>query len=417
MQRKTLVDLHSSAQLFVLIFIVYSFVYMTKNCYSAAMASIVNEGVMTKSETGLISAAFYLVYAIFQVFGGFAADKYSPAKLLLIGVVGAGVSNLLIYFFADSYIAMIIIWSFNAAIQFGVWPAVFKIVTTQLAEVTRVKYMIYISISSTAGLLISYICAMFIKNWKNNFLMSAIVLFISAIFFYFGYNKLEKKMAYIEPYEEKKEDTPKTEVKLIPLLLKAGVPMLLIISVIYNILNLGLKSLTPVMLMESYDSITPTIANGLNLFLVAAAPAGVIIARSKLFSKVNAVTTVTILLALSVPFLIVVALVGSVPAVLVVISLVLIMVFVATIAQYFSYISFAFNKVGRTATLSGIFNAMAALGLVIANYGFAKMADLFGWAVTTKTWVIITVVALVLALITIPFWKKFISDIEKESIN
>lgn len=413
MNRKTLVDLHSSAQLFVLLFVVYALVYMTKNCYSAAMAAIVNEGVMTKSETGLISAAFYLVYAIFQVVGGLAADKYSPAKLLLIGIVGAGISNLLIYFFADSYIAMIIIWSFNAAIQFGVWPAVFKIVTTQLAEVTRVKYMLYISISSTAGLLISYICAMFIKNWKNNFLLSAIVLFISAVVFYFGYNKLEKKMMYIEPMEKKKEDTPKVEVRFAPLLLKAGIPMLLIISVIYNILNLGLKSLTPVMLMESYDSITPTIANGLNLFLVAAYPVGVMLAKSKIFSRFNHVTTIFILLAISIPLLVVVALVGEAPTVFVVVSLVLIMVFVATIAQYFSYISFTFNKVGRSATLSGLFNAMAALGLVIANYGFAKMADVFGWGITTKAWLGITVFALILALVTIPVWKKFINDIEK----
>jgi len=41
---------------FLMIFTVYSFVYMTKNCYSAAMASIVAEGVMTKTETGVIAA-------------------------------------------------------------------------------------------------------------------------------------------------------------------------------------------------------------------------------------------------------------------------------------------------------------------------------------------------------------------------
>lgn len=412
MERKTLVDLHSSAQLFMLLAVVYALVYMTKNCYSAAMASIVNEGIMTKSETGLISAAFYLVYAIFQVFGGFAADKYSPLKLLIIGIVGAAISNLLI-FFVDGYTEMIIIWSFNAAIQFGVWPAIFKIVTTQLAEATRVKYMLYISMSSTFGLLASYICAMFIKNWKNNFLLSAIVLFVSAIVMYFGYKKIEKKMVFLEPVEGKNEVKPTTEVNFLPIMLKAGIPMLLIVSVIYSVLSLGLKSLAPVMLMESYESITPTIANGLNLFLVAAYPIGVMLAKSKAFVRFNFVTTVTILLALSIPLLVVVAFIGKTPVAFVVASLVLVMVFVAAIAQYFSYISMAFNKFGRTGTLSGIFNATAALGIVIANYGFAKMADLFGWGITTKACVAITAFALILSLVTIPLWKNFIKDVEK----
>ena len=35
------------------------------NEWSEAMASIVDAGVMTKSQTGLIAAAFYLVYAPF----------------------------------------------------------------------------------------------------------------------------------------------------------------------------------------------------------------------------------------------------------------------------------------------------------------------------------------------------------------
>ena len=48
-----------SKKFFWTLWIMYAVVYMTKSCYSAAMASIVHEGVLTKSQTGFITAAFY----------------------------------------------------------------------------------------------------------------------------------------------------------------------------------------------------------------------------------------------------------------------------------------------------------------------------------------------------------------------
>ena len=68
-----------SRRFFWLLWLLYAVVYMTKSCYSAAMASIVSEGILTKSQTGLINAAFYGVYAPLQIVGGIFADKYNPA--------------------------------------------------------------------------------------------------------------------------------------------------------------------------------------------------------------------------------------------------------------------------------------------------------------------------------------------------
>ena len=97
MKTGVLYDKRKSVYLFILVFITYALIYMTKNCFSAAMASIVEAGVMTKSETGLIASMFYVLYAPFQVIGGFFVDRHSPYKLILVGMVGAGILNLLIY--------------------------------------------------------------------------------------------------------------------------------------------------------------------------------------------------------------------------------------------------------------------------------------------------------------------------------
>ena len=86
-----------SKRFFWILWVMYAVVYMTKSCYSAAMASIVHEGVFTKSQTGLITAAFYFVYAPLQILGGVFADRYNPERMIKIGLVGSGIANMIIF--------------------------------------------------------------------------------------------------------------------------------------------------------------------------------------------------------------------------------------------------------------------------------------------------------------------------------
>ncbi len=407
MKRKSLISSRASLCLFLLAFVSYALVYMTKNCYSAAMASIVDEGIMTKSQTGLIAALFYLVYAPFQIVGGMAADRYSPGKLVTIGVFGAGICNLLIYFFSESYIAMMIIWSLNAVLQFGIWPSIFKIVTTQLVEEHRVKGMFYISMSSTFGLLISYISAMFITNWKNNFMLSAITMLILGFGFFFIYRALEKKMVDDEPPARKKTVYEKKE-KFLPLILRAGIPLLLLVYMVHSMLNLGIKAITPVMLMESYETISPAMANGLNTILVIASPVGILFARNRFFRKFSAPTIIASFLAITLPLLFIVTLIGSIPVFVMLCALAILMIILAATSIFFSSVSMYFDRFGYVATLSGLLNCMASLGIVLANYVFAKIAELKGWEFTTTCWLVITASAFLLTVAVIPLWKRFV---------
>ncbi len=82
-------DHKTSFRLFIYVWLMYAVVYMTKNCFSDAMASIVSEGIMTKSQTGLITALFYLAYAPLQIVGGRLADRWRPDMLIVIGLLGA----------------------------------------------------------------------------------------------------------------------------------------------------------------------------------------------------------------------------------------------------------------------------------------------------------------------------------------
>jgi hypothetical protein len=73
----------------------------------------------------------------------------------------------------------------------------------------------------------------------------------------------------------------------------------MILSVVYlvvNVLNLGVKSLVPVMLMESYENVSPALANGLNILLILVVPVGILIAKSRIFTKLNFVSIILFIL-------------------------------------------------------------------------------------------------------------------------
>ena len=416
--KRYLQDKKKSIVLFLALFIMYSLIYMTKNCYSAAMASIVDAGIMTKTETGMIAAIFYLVYAPFQIVGGIAADKFSPAKLLLIGTAGAGVCNLLVYFFSDNYIAMLIIWSLNAVIQFGIWPSVFKIIVSQLAPEHRTRGVYFIHFAQTVGLTVSYLCGAVINDWRNNFLLSAIVLFLLVVVFTAIYVPISHNMVIDESASasaEKKTKKSLATSKLMLLVMSSGIPLLLIAYIVQGIMNIGLKALVPVMLLESYESVTPEMANILNAVLIVLSPLGMLLGAIPVFKRFSYPTVISILFAVCVPLALVLTFVGDANMFIIMAALFIIICAMGAMSAYFSYCSKTFEKYGISATLSGTFNCMSSLALFFANYVFMGIAEQHGWGVTTKIWLVIAIIALALAIVSIFLWKRFMKKTESIS--
>ena len=408
MERKHLVNKGLSVTLFLFAFLSYSLVFMTKNCYSAAMAAIVAEGEMTKSQTGLLTAVFYLFYAPFQIIGGLAADKISPHKLVALGTFGAAVANLLIYF-TQNYVAMIIICAANAIIQFGIWPAIFKIISESLAPSHRVNAVCYIGLAPITGLLLSYALAVFISNWKNNFLISALILFPLALIFYFAYSGFDRQMIAenTSQKEENGEFEDKKHQPILKLLFKSGMPIIFVVYVIHNMLNLGIKAVAPVMLMESYKGVSVSLANAMNLILVAAGVLGVFIASIKAFGRISQPLLISAYLLLSLPFLFITAKVGEVNMTCVVVSMAVLMLILSASATYFLQMSKGFASYGCAGTVAGILNCMASVGILLSNYIFTRFSENYGWINTALMWLWLMAVALILCAAMIPIWKKF----------
>lgn len=409
MKTKFLEDRRLSLILFGFIFILYAFVYMTKTCFSAAMASIVSEGVMTKSQTGLISAAFYLAYAPFQIFGGKLADRFSPAKLIVIGLVGSGIINLAI-FFNQNYIFMLCAWTVNAVIQFGIWPAVFKIVSSQLKESHRPMAVFAMSFASSCGMFLAYLFAMFMTRWTYNFMISGVVLLLFALL-----------TAIIYPYSERRMVEGEKRVITIPehitaahkkethrMFLKCGLYAMFPVILFRTVISQGSNTLAPTMLMESYDNVSASYGNFLSLFVIVAGMLGTILGGFVYtrFIK-DEIKGFIYVFALALPLCLGLVFIGKIGIGISVVLLALTAMITLATNLFVSYIAMAFARHGKNGEVAGITNAAASLGIVVQTYGLAAIADGFGWSAVAWVWVILLAVSLAILAFVYPKWHKF----------
>ena len=153
MKTRTLVRHRLGTLMLLTLLVAYAFISMTRSCFNAAMVSIVQLGVFTKTQTGVISAVFYAFYGILQVVGGIVIDRRKPEHFITLGFVGAAISNFIIYF-NQNYTVILCAWAFNAIAQFAVWPAIFKLLSTMLPRDMRTNALFATTVT-LVGMMIS----------------------------------------------------------------------------------------------------------------------------------------------------------------------------------------------------------------------------------------------------------------------
>lgn len=401
-----------SRSFFLLIWVIYTVVCMTKNCYNGALASIVSEGVLTKSQTGFITAMFYLVYTPLQIVGGVFSDRFSPERMIKIGLIGAATANAVI-FFNQNYYVMLAAWMFNGVIQFGIWPSVFKIISSQLVRSDRTQMTFYISFTSTAGLLMSYLLAAVVPDWEYNFAFSAVSLLILAIVLHI-YER------HINPYmkwDVKKKDTvvekisskvSTADVPTIKILIASGFFFVLLSTILAVVVSQSRATLASVMFVENYDTVSPSLGNILTTVSIIFGMIGTVVARKFITNIRNEVVAIIAILLAMIPFLVLCVLVGVIPVYAMIILFCIIACLEAVITLLRNYYNMHFIKYGKSGTVAGLINFGTALAFMIAAYVMPKIVEEFNWRILIGLWVVLIALAAITLCLAVRKFKKFI---------
>ena len=402
-------DDRTSMMFFWFIAILFSLLSMTKNCFSSALAAIVSEGIMKKSQAGLITSAFYLVYGPLQIIGGIFADKYKPDTMVKIGLVGSLISNTIIFLNHDYYI-MLGAWVFNGISQMALYPGMFKMITSQLSPDWRRKGIYYFSFTATVGLMLGYMIAAFVTKWEYNFLISALLSLILFVAFDVTYRRVEKKMVPDEMSIPQKQQTKKTErISSVKLFLTSGFFVLLPMWLLRYMVDNSIKTFTPIMMVESYPGLSVTIGNLLNILILLSALLGMILVRKFLFPRIirNEVGVVLLMLVLMLPLVVIMKFTGIFDVWIIATAMCVVSALMSGAFLMSSFINGSFSKYEKNGTASGITNSASSIGIVVQSYGFAFIADNFGWGVVTNLYIIGIVLCILFTVIALPLWTRF----------
>ena len=387
----------------------FTFNSMTKNAFSAAMVYIVDEGFLTKAQTGTIVATFYLIYASLQFSGGVLADRWKPDLLITVGYIGAGIANLIIYL-NHSYHVMLITWSLCAVIQAPVWPSVLKLVSTRTHKDHQSRGIYFISFANTGGAMLIYLVSALLPSWEHNFLMSACGL----IFFGVLWECIRRILCpHTDTAIRKKTSTPaepSPQTKTLPKRALLGVlPILLLLGLLRGIFDTGVKGLIPTMINDSYSNLSPSISNILNVLVILAGLLGIILSHYIYphFFKVQTTALLALMSLATLPTLVLLG-IGRLHYAIIVAMLALISLLMCGASLLINYISSFFDWWNLGGRVAGLCNCVSALGIVISNYVFPKTSELIGWIGTVRIWVVLIILTALSALLLIPAWKRFL---------
>lgn len=403
----------ASLFLFVACWLVYAVLCMTKNAFSVAIAPIVQEKFMTKTQAGIINGAYYIFYGGAQLCLAKLIDKISPVKMLHIALFGAllAMGGLMV---AKSFTVMLILWSLSGLLQFASWPATIRIVSQYLVPGFRGKAMTMIAFCYCAGSMVSALVASVIlkvSGWRTIFAMTVVtILFVWALFWILSKKTMPVLAKVVEPapsavHQAKKHKRSHT----LRIMMVSGIMLMLIPGFMRAILDTGLKSWVPTLIVENYE-VSSSFASFLTTGLMLINLSGVFLVNLVCPRIIKSeVVCLGLCFLISLPCLALLTLIGKISVMTAVILLTVVTTLMYAGNQLINILMPAkFAALNLTGGIASIINAFACFGIVIANFGFGYLADLFGWNITILVWIGMAALGGLFCFLAARRWKRFL---------
>lgn len=404
----------TSNRLFWTLFFVYIANIVGKTSFSATTAALVNDSILTKTEAGIIGGGFWFLYAVGQFGGGFFTKKMSPYLMMLISVLSATVSNLLLPL-AGGFVPMFLVWGMNGVLQFGLWPAILELVSTEILPKHRPKAIKRLALCFCVGSAINYILTagvLAITDWKYIFIICGIVSGVSLLGVVYSWTRLSPTLKT----EGMKNvyDANRKEKLTWPIVRDSSLIVFCIMMIIKSVVDTGIKNWMPTIMIETYEA-TPSFASLLSVVLLVTNLVGITIG-SYIYerTKSDELKTLRILYVIMMPMM--VLLVGfrnmNILITTVIMSAITLLIYGSGQVLQMNYPG-RFQRWGMAAAIGGVINGFASLGSMIATYSGGFIADHFGWDAMIGIWNGLVILFVILNVMSAKKWKQFRKEINR----
>lgn len=386
-----------------LLTVTYMISYITRINYAAIISEMVEATGISKSMLSMAVTGSSVTYGVGQIVSGMLGDRFSPKKLVFVGLLITVCMNLLIPFAPNPYI-MLVLWCINGFAQSLMWPPMVKIMSDKLSSEDYKKTCTKVSWGSSFGSVAVYLTApllITIAGWKSVFILSAVAgIVMMAVW----NNKCIDDVAIQHKKSEKTEKNIKSIFTPAMIMIMLGI-------IFMGMLRDGVTTWMPSYISETYNlSSVISILTGVMLPLFSIVSfyiaeklhtkkfknpikfSGIIFGVGAVFAALTAVTT------------------GKSAVCSTLFSALLTGCMHGVNLMLISMVPNYFKKYGNVATVSGILNSCTYVGAAISTYGIAFLSEKFGWGFTICSWIIIAVLGTAVCMIGAKPWEKQMSD-------
>lgn len=414
MTKYVLKDLKKSRLVVIALWLIYASAYFCRTCYSAAIASIVTDGVFDKGQIGLVGTAFFICYGAGQIISGIAGDKVNPFAMVLLGSFGSSVCCFSMAF-AKSLAVMAAVWGVNGVFESMLWAPLLRIFSETINSKLREKAVLNIALSLPVGTVCAYLCSTFIikySKWNRIFLCGSAIIFAA---FLFGLSVVvcSRKFVGKIKYENEKSDKNKNN-NFLSSVVSSGLLIIAIPSFLHGMMRDGITNWVPTMITEEYG-IMPSFSVFLTVVLPIFNAFGAY-AITPLYKKLgcNEMKTAGICAAFAIIPMICLLFIGNIPVIISVILLAL-----TTMSMYslnyliISRVPVRFAESGHTSSATGILNSFAYIGCAVSSYGFGAVSQKSGWNTVVVIWIFSAILISVFSFSVNKKWNRFIIGMKK----
>ena len=372
----------------------YTAAYISRCNLAPALDAIAKTFQVSAAEVGLLPTCFALPYALGQVFSGFLADRYPAPRLMLIGLAGSALINVL-FSFCPWFPLLVLLWLLNGVLQSLIWTPIVRIVAVHFRDSVRDNAAFFISLTLILGNLSAWALSGLLTShftWRVAFLASGLVtaaIAIPSILFM-------KRQPVDFTAKPAAADSTAPQAPISHLLLRTNLPLLLIACFANGYVRDGITNWATKLLMDT-QGIDLSSAVGIILIIPGVNFLGIQLGKL-IYKRTGSnvyLSAVIMFLIGAVMSLLLTPAVHSLIACTAVIILISAMTYGVN-PQLVTIMPMAYSRFNRVALAAGLIDALIYVGSAFSGSFVGWLSDSFGWTAVFASWAVMSLIGLVM---------------------
>ena len=377
----------------------YLAVYIARNILSAVTPQMTEVG-YDKEYIGMISSVYFVCYALGQLFNGIVGDRIKAKWMISLGLLLAGISNVLFVFFIDGRMLAPAIYGLTGVFLAMIYGPMTKVVAENTEPIYTTRCSLGYTFASFIGTPAAGLFAIFLE-WNGVFFVGSTILAVMGIVAFIVFGAFEKK-GFIKYGQYKVEHKEKVGGG-VKLLIKNRIILFSFISIITGIVRTSVVFWLPTFISE-YHGLGSEVASVLfsvTTFVIAFTTFVAIFVYERLGHDMD--KTMLIMFSTSAVFFILTYFIKQ-PVIGIITIVLAIMSCNGSATMLYSKYCPSLRDTGMVSTATGFLDCLSYIGAAIANLVFANAVDVIGWQNLILIWLALVVAGL---FIVFPYKKLF----------